>query len=68
MSTLFERNQFSNYSWECMVPRNKLIERWGHSTDVYNGKLYISCGRISTDLDSSDTLCFDPITKEIVKV
>jgi hypothetical protein len=39
--------------------KNKLLERWGHSSEVYNGKIYISCGRISAAADTNDTFTYD---------
>lgn len=68
LKRLFESGDCSNYRWETLVPRNKMLERWGQSSNVYNGKIYISFGRVSAHADNSDTLCFDPVTIKLSKV
>jgi hypothetical protein len=60
LSRLFEENAFSDFSWECVNRKSKQLERWGHSSNVYHDKIYLSCGRISANSDSNDTYCFDP--------
>lgn len=45
-----------------------MLERWGQASNVYNGKIYISFGRVSAYSDNSDTLCFDPATMKLTKL
>jgi hypothetical protein len=47
LASLFERQAYDNFHWETVVRKDKLLERWGHSSEVYNGIIYTSCGRIS---------------------
>ena len=68
LNNLFEGVECSNYVWEALVPRNKMLERWGQASNVYNGKIYISFGRVSAYSDNSDTLCFDPASMKLTKL
>lgn len=45
-----------------------MLERWGQASNIYNGKIYISFGRVSAYSDNSDTLCFDPATLKLSKL
>lgn len=47
---------------------NKILERWGHSSSLYNNKLYIFAGRISSTTDTNDILIFDPTSRSLSKM
>ena len=44
------------------------MERWGQSSCVYQGKVYIFAGRVNSTTDVNDLLVFDPATKAISKL
>ncbi len=50
------------------IPQKQLshIEKWGHSSQAYNGKIYIFGGRNSED--SNDLFEFNPSTQTIMKL
>lgn len=53
LTNLVSGGCFEDFEWELRVENDRQLERWGHSSDVYEGKVYISCGRISSSQDSS---------------
>lgn len=55
----------ADLQWECVVSGNKLLERWGHSCDVFEGRLYFWAGRVSANSDNQDLLEFDPHTAAV---
>lgn len=44
------------------------MERWGHSCNVFQGKIYICAGRISLTNDSNELFEFDPATNVLREV
>jgi hypothetical protein len=48
-----------------VIENNKNLERWGHTSDVYNAKIYIFAGRISSSTDTNEILVFDVNTKKL---
>lgn len=48
-----------------MVSSNPKLERWGHSSDVYDGKIFIFAGRVSDNADTNDVLVFRPLTRTL---
>jgi N-acetylneuraminic acid mutarotase len=55
-----QQAKFDGFVWERLITYNKLVERWGHSTDVFDGKIYCVGGRISSTLDNNDIYVYDP--------
>ena len=43
-----------------------LLERWGHSCTVYDGRVFVWGGRVSSTRDTNDMLIFEPSTGEVV--
>lgn len=69
LKRLFESGDYiSNYRWEMLASRTKILERWGQSSNIYNGKIIISFGRVSACADNSDTLCLDPVSMKLSKM
>ena len=53
LKELFEKHKYDGYNWECIVSQSSLLERWGHSCNLINGKVYIIFGRVSLFADSN---------------
>lgn len=43
-----------------MMSNCKGLERWGHSSDVFDGKIFIFAGRVSQTTDTNDILVYEP--------
>ncbi len=44
------------------MSNNSNLERWGHTCDIYNNKMYIFAGRINSTSDTYEMMVFDPQT------
>ena len=62
LDKLLKEGKYTDFVWENVIKNNKELERWGHSSDVFNEKIYITCGRISPSQDCCETFVFDPKT------
>ena len=54
--------------WENVVEHAKILERWGHVTEVYKEKIYIFGGRINSSTDDSLLIEFDCKTNTLSKI
>jgi len=68
LTNLTEKNQYNGFKWEIVATNSKALERWGHSCDVFKGKVYICGGRISLTNDSNELLELDPSTNILREV
>lgn len=59
LTSLLETGNTKELRWvERKLKNSSFLTRWGHSTSVYNGKIYVFAGRFSNDLN--DLLVIDP--------
>lgn len=59
LSGLIENQNYSSLKWkEIKTDGASFLTRWGHSSTVYDGKIYVFAGRFSNDLN--DLLVIDP--------
>lgn len=58
LTPLFKNKNISALKWKQLKPEGSaFLTRWGHSSAVYNGNIYIFGGRFSNDLN--DVLILD---------
>lgn len=64
LTPLLENGNFETLSWKDRKPLGSaFLTRWGHTSVVYDKKIYIFGGRFSNDLN--DLLIFDPSNNSI---
>jgi hypothetical protein len=54
LSPLLQKNEQSGFKWEKVEGNLQVLERWGHSCNVFQNKIYIFGGRISLSNDSNE--------------
>jgi N-acetylneuraminic acid mutarotase len=65
LKALFEAEKTTGFVWERMIEADKNLERWGHTCEVYNHKIYVFAGRVSQTTDANDILAFDAATNTL---
>jgi N-acetylneuraminic acid mutarotase len=64
MSILFETGKADKLRWrERKMKDNTFLTRWGHTSEVYEDKIYVFGGRFCNDLN--DILVLDPMKDQI---
>ena len=49
-------NRAEDLKWEVVLLNEPILQRWGHSSDVLNGKIYIFAGRVNSSTDDSELI------------
>lgn len=68
LSNLFEKGETTGFTWECVTNGHRLLERWGHSSELFCGKIYCFAGRTSATADNNDVFTYDPATNEFESI
>jgi hypothetical protein len=64
LGSLVESGKTEGLNWmERNISNSSMLTRWGHSSVVFNEKIYVFAGRFSNDLN--DLLVIDPQTNSI---
>ena len=54
--------------WETIFEDESILQRWGHSADQNNGKIYVFAGRINSCTDDSELIEYNCETKELTSL